>query len=272
MRKISMKNYDKNSHTFVVCAYQESPYLEECIQSLLNQTVKTTIVIITSTPNDYIKKIADKYKLSLLINSGKKGIAADWNFAIECVQTSLVTLAHQDDVYDKDYARMMINTLNRCEHPLIAFSDYSEIRNGKVVTTSKLLSVKRAMLMPMRLKRLWKNIGVRRMILALGNAICCPSVTLVKDNLQMPVFVNNMKSNIDWQAWETISKSEGEFVYIPVQLMKHRIHEASTTSELIEEKGRREEDLFMLRKFWPDWIASVIGWFYRSSEKSNKLK
>ena len=39
-------NKDINTnHTFAICAYKESPYLEECIQSLMNQTVKSDILI-----------------------------------------------------------------------------------------------------------------------------------------------------------------------------------------------------------------------------------
>ncbi len=44
-------------HTFVVLAYKESEYLEECIKSVLNQSLKTNVVIATSTPNDYIKNL-----------------------------------------------------------------------------------------------------------------------------------------------------------------------------------------------------------------------
>ena len=50
-------------HTFVVCAYKESEYLEECITSLLAQTVKSKIIVVTSTPNDYIQNLVKKYKL-----------------------------------------------------------------------------------------------------------------------------------------------------------------------------------------------------------------
>ena len=35
-------------HSFVICAYKESPFLEECIQSLEKQTVKSTIKMVTS--------------------------------------------------------------------------------------------------------------------------------------------------------------------------------------------------------------------------------
>ena len=63
-----------DEHTFAVCAYKESPYLEECIKSLKNQTIKSNILIATSTPNDYIKGIADKYAIPYYINEGEGGI------------------------------------------------------------------------------------------------------------------------------------------------------------------------------------------------------
>ena len=52
-----------NEHTFAVCAYKESPYLEECIESLKGQSVRSNILIATSTPNEYIKNIAEKNKI-----------------------------------------------------------------------------------------------------------------------------------------------------------------------------------------------------------------
>ena len=57
----------KKLHTFAVCAYKESPFLEECICSLLAQTVPADIVIATSTPNDYIDQIADTYNLPVIV-------------------------------------------------------------------------------------------------------------------------------------------------------------------------------------------------------------
>ena len=68
----------KQLHTFAVCAYKESPYLEKCIESLLSQTVKSNIMIATSTPNNYISSIAEKYELPLIVNPGEGGITQDW--------------------------------------------------------------------------------------------------------------------------------------------------------------------------------------------------
>ena len=55
------------NHTLVLCAYKESEFLEECLMSLLNQTVKADIVISTSTPNDYINGIASKYNIKVFL-------------------------------------------------------------------------------------------------------------------------------------------------------------------------------------------------------------
>ena len=55
-------------HTFVICAYKESPFLEECIISLKRQTVPSAIIMITSTPNEYITKLAEKYQIDLFVN------------------------------------------------------------------------------------------------------------------------------------------------------------------------------------------------------------
>ena len=266
-----MKVQKNDCHTFAVCAYGESEYLEECILSLLRQKRKSHILIATSTPNAHIQAIADKYDLPVYVNKGEKGLAGDWNFAYSCAKTSLVTLAHQDDRYYENYTEDVLAAAKICRHPLIVFTDYNELRNGKTVSSNRLLKIKRLLLTPLKWKAFWKSRFIRRRILSIGSAICCPAVTLVKENLGDFAFKNNMKSNIDWQAWEEISRKKGEFAYTAKAAMEHRIHEDSTTSELIEANGRREEDLYMFRKFWPGWIAGMIEKVYQNGEKSNEV-
>ena len=260
------------NHAFVICAYKESPYLEECIRSLMNQTVKSRILIATSTPNDYIQKLADKYRLELFMNQEKSSLAGDWNFALQLPDVQLVTIAHQDDIYFQDYLESVIHYYHESKSPIILFTDYYEIREGKIVKSNQLLRVKRLLLSPLRIRKLWSSRFVRRRILSMGSAICCPSVTLVKEKISGQVFRNNMKSNIDWQAWEELSWEKGDFVYISHPLMGHRIHEESTTSELLAQSARRKEDLYMYKKFWPGFVAEFIEYFYCKNERSNRIR
>ena len=76
----------KSQHTFVVLAYKESPFLEDCIKSVMNQQYNSDVVIATSTPNDFIDAIAKKYDLKVIARPEKdrgKGAASDFDFDIE---------------------------------------------------------------------------------------------------------------------------------------------------------------------------------------------
>ena len=55
----------KEKHTFVICAYKESAYLEECVKSLKEQKKESNIIMVTSTPNNYIKNICETYNVEL---------------------------------------------------------------------------------------------------------------------------------------------------------------------------------------------------------------
>ena len=261
-----MKN---NIHTFVVLAYKESEFLEECINSLLKQSIKTNIVIATSTMNNYIKNIAKKYNLNIIENNEKLGIGYDFDFAVNCVDTPLVTIAHQDDVYEKDYTKTIIKNYLKYKDSLIIFSDYFEIRDKKKVYSNKNLKIKRILLFPLLFKSLSKFKFIKRFCIRFGCAICCPSVTIVKDNCPKEIFSSKYRSNVDWQAWEKLSKLKGRFTYINIPLMGHRIHNESETSNVLRDNIRIEEDKRMFNKFWPKFISNILIKFYKKAEDSN---
>ena len=258
-------------HTFAICAYKESPYLEKCIKSVKSQTVSSDIILVTSTPNKYIFDLCSKYDIPYFINEGERGITQDWNFAYSKCKTPLVTITHQDDIYFKRYTEELIKAIGKAKDPLIFFTDYCEIRNGKKVKKNRLLKIKRIMLFPLRFSFFQKRIFVRRFILAFGSPICCPSVAYVRSNLPEVIFQNNFRTNEDWEAWERLSKLKGQFMYCSKILMGHRIHQDSETSNAIKETGRTQEDIVMYKKFWPAWMARFLSRLYKNSEKFNDI-
>ena len=129
-------------HTFVVLAYKESKDLVNCIKSVLDQEYKSDVVIATSTPNKYIRDIAKKYKLRLIINEKQKGIAYDFNFAVNCVDSDLVTIAHQDDIYERQYSKKILEMYEKNKNSSIIFTDYYELRENFRVYANKNLKIK----------------------------------------------------------------------------------------------------------------------------------
>lgn len=259
------------NHTFVILAYKESEFLEDCIKSVTNQTVNSNVVIATTTDNKFIRNLARKYKLEVIVGK-HTNIGGDFDFAVSCGNTDLVTVAHQDDIYEKDYAEMVVKEYTNYPNSLIIFSDYYEIRGTKHVQDNRNLKIKRILLKSLRNKNKSNKIKNKRRAIKLGNSICCPAVTFVRKNCPKDIFKSDYLCNVDWFAWEKLSKLKGNFIFINKSLMGHRISEASTTTDIINKGIRTKEDLEILCKFWPKWIAKIINKFYKNAEKSNSTE
>ena len=259
-------------HTFVICAYKESPYLEDCIESLKKQTVSSEIIMMTSTLNVHIEQVARKYNIPLYVREGASDIVLDWNYGYNKVLTPYLTIAHQDDIYLPDYTKHVLDEFKHSKKPLIFFSDYGELRGDEIVTKNRLLTVKRIMLIPLRWRVFFGNRFIRRRILSFGSPICCPSVAYARENLPQEVFKQGFRSNEDWEAWEKLSRLQGDFIYDKEILMYHRIHEESETSAIIQDNKRSDEDMEMYSKFWPKPIAKLLVNLYADGQKSNDLK
>lgn len=257
-----------SNHTFVICAYKESQFLEECIKSILNQNIRSNVIMATSTPNEHIKSLSEKYNIKLFINNGESGIGQDWNFGVSKTNTDYVTVAHQDDIYNEDYLDKIVTEINKENDFVIAFSDYNEIKNGIVIPLTINLKIKKILLKPLKIRG--KSKFCKKISLCFGSSICCPSVTLNTKILGKHPYKTELKSNLDWDTWYECSKYKGKFLYINKPLMKHRIHDESETSNLIGNNVRLEEDYQMFCKFWPKWFAKVLMKFYKKAIKTNE--
>ena len=261
---------EKSKHTFVVLAYKESEFLEECIKSVINQSYKSNVIIATTTDNQFIRNLANKYQLDVIVGK-HTSIGGDFDFAVNAGKTKLVTVAHQDDIYEYDYAKKVVDSYEKYQDSIIIFTDYYEIRNQDKVYSNLNLKIKRILLFPLKFRWTSRFKFFKRWVIRFGNGICCPAVTFVKNKCPKEIFQSNLQCNVDWFAWEKLSKINGRFIYIKDKLMGHRISESSTTSDIIRDGIRTKEDFQIYVKFWPKWIAKIFTHVYKNSEKSNDL-
>lgn len=248
-----------SKHTFAICAYKESEYLEECVKSVVNQEIKTNYLIATSTPNDKIKNIAEKYNIPYFVRDEKSDIQDDWNFAYNNAKTELVTVAHQDDLYEPNYTKEILR--NYTEDTLMYNTNYNPYKNGKVAQDSN-SKIKELLKIFVRNKTLSKIKFFKVMSLAFGNSINCPSVTYNKKKLGDSVFTSELKFALDWDTFLKIAKMKGRSLYIPKKLINYRIHDGATTKQFIVDNKRLNEDMIMFNKFWPKWVTKIIMKFY----------
>lgn len=255
-----------SQHTFVVLAYGESPFLEDCLSSLAAQTQKSTIIMVTSTPSAKIQQLAEKSGIHCRVNESSGGIADDWNFAMRSADTPFVTLAHQDDVYEAEYVERMLTAAQDTADALITFSDYAQL-NGNIKTqATPLLRIKKAILGGVFFGRI--AIGSRwakRLLLSFGCPICCPSVMYHRERLSRLTFDNSFEVNLDWKYWIDLALVEGGFVYVRRPLLTYRAHQATTTSGAIASGQRKDEDLRCFKLLWPRALAVILSRFYALS-------
>lgn len=262
---------NKSLHTFVILAYKESKYLEDCIKSVITQKYSSQVIIATTTPNKYIKNLAKKFKLKI-ITSKHTNIGGDFDFAKNCSNSDIVTIAHQDDIYDSTYSENIIKYFKKFPDSTIIFTDYYEIRNNKKELSNINLKIKRLLITPLRIKNISHIKFLKRLSIRFGDSISCPAVAYVTRNVPKNLFKSNYKSNVDWFAWEKLSRQEGRFVFINKKLMGHRISESTETTKIINSGERTNEDLEILNKFWPYPIAKLLSKLYKKSEELNTLK
>ncbi|MBU1109825.1 MAG: glycosyltransferase family 2 protein [Candidatus Riflebacteria bacterium] len=255
-------------HTFIVLAYKESPYLEECLQSLLNQTLKSNIIVATSTPSEYLEKICLQYSIQLRINlNAAKSISDDWNFAYQSAKSDFVTLAHQDDIYCKNYTKKI---LAGDVDFSIAFTDYYEIKGSNIVRLNLNLLIKRLLLFPFFFKSNISNSFIKKAVLAFGSPICCPSVTYNKKKIGDFNFNSDYGIDMDWLAWLELADIKANFKYIKQPVVCHRIHDESETSNGLQDNRRQSEDLAVFQQIWGKRLGSYLARIYSYSYKSNR--
>ncbi|RJP80143.1 MAG: glycosyltransferase family 2 protein [Desulfobacteraceae bacterium] len=263
-----MKSSSK--HSFVILAYQQSPYIEECIDSLKNQTVKSEIIIITSTPSQFLRNLAKKHDVPLFLNNGTSGIAADWTFAYNCTKTDYVTLAHQDDIYMPGYSEACLKSAVSHKNSLIVFTDYIELVNRKTRDNNLLLNVKRLILLIFYTFR--ENLSsytFKKMLFLLGNPICCPTILYNRKNIGNFVFDNSFSMNLDWAASLKLVGMKGDFVYVKKKLLIRRIHGESESTNALKNNIRQEEDQRLFEQFWPKPVVKIILKLYSLAYRSN---
>ena len=271
-------------HAFVICAFGKSPYLENCIRSLLRQTAPSEIYIATSTPSEHIRRLARKYGLPLWVRQGESGIREDWLFAWRegGKRKRLITIAHQDDCYCRDYAKTVLAMYERYPDMTLFCSDYvtlktreSRMADGtyypvqtRICAGDLVRLVKKLLRLPLRFRFYANRTWVKKSALIFGNSICCPSCTYNYSLIGDHMFDSGYSFALDWENLLSLAERPGRFVCVEEPLIAYRVHSGAATKKCIEDHRREADEASMFRRLWPDWMASLLMRFCKQSYKA----
>jgi hypothetical protein len=216
-------------------------------------------------------QLSQKYGIRTITNQRSRGIASDWSFAYNSIDTQYVTLAHQDDLYHPEYTDECLSLAERYPDTLITFTDYIELFDNNQRGLTVNMAVKKGiLLMFYPFSRRLTSHTLRRRMLALGSPIPCPSVMFNRARIGGFDFSDDFSVNMDWEAWIRLSHMAGSFLYVNKKLMTHRIHGESQTSKGIANETRQREDNVLFGRLWPRVIANALSRLYSLSYISNR--
>lgn len=262
-----MKDVSKY-HTFAICAYGESPFLEECILSLLAQSVKSDIIMCAPESTPFLTRISEKYKIPLYIRYSTADIRDDWNFAYDNSKTKYVTLAHQDDLYHAKFTEETLKTMLKYKKPLFCVTDYLPIKLVALPQRDINCRIRHFLRSPLKIKFLSDKPLIKRAILAFGNSLCCPTVTYNKALLGDTIFKSQLHYDIDWDTFYLLGQRDGSIAYVDKTLAYYRIHNGATSKEFITNHKRMRDDEIMFSKFWPKPIVDFLMRMYKEAYKN----
>jgi len=211
-----------DSVSILICAYNTSKYIEDCLRSCFAQTYKNIKIILYndgSTDNTdfvinrFIEKLndVDKSKIKYIKGFKNIGTSNSRNILLENINTEYACWLDSDDVMSKDRVEFCLRYLQENNDIDIVYSNMAIIRGSRKLISKKI------------------NVSVYSTFSTLKHNTNC-ATGFFKKHLKSYKFLSDIKhggEDVLW-IWD-ILRSGCKFGYIDLDLYEYRKHDESTS-------------------------------------------
>jgi glycosyltransferase involved in cell wall biosynthesis len=123
-----------NDVTAVIPCYNDGPYIQEAVDSLLNQTiVPDKIIIVDDGSNVLTRSIIQKinHPIISIIYQENLGVAAARNNAISKVETTFVLTLDADDIFEPTFIEKALAAIKTVSNIVAVCCHYKKFKNKK---------------------------------------------------------------------------------------------------------------------------------------------
>lgn len=118
----------------IIPVYNVEPYLKQCFDSVVNQTLKNIEIIIVSDGPESCNKICEEYAAKdsriKIIHDVKKGLGGARNAGMKIAQGKYIYFIDSDDFIDLDYLEKMVKALEDNNVDIVINNKVLEYTNG----------------------------------------------------------------------------------------------------------------------------------------------
>lgn len=212
--------------SIALCTYNGAAYLHQQLDTLVNQTYTNIEIVVVddcSTDDTYVilADYAAKYpQLKLYQNTTNLGYIKNFEKAISLTRGDMIALADQDDIWDADKIRLMVEGMGDnilLYHDSEFINDQGNLLNKKVSDIRNFYA------------------GNDSRVFLFENCVSGHCMLFKRDLLAYLEGFNKIVIHDWWLVY--IACSVGNISYIPQVLVKYRQHQKASTNILRMDKG-----------------------------------
>ncbi|GHT52317.1 hypothetical protein AGMMS49982_12220 [Bacteroidia bacterium] len=236
-------------------AYKQVDYLKRCLDSIKNQThTDYEAVISDDSPNDDIKNLIAQYSdLPIVYHKNPEALGSpeNWNQAMRLASGEYIKIMHHDDWFASSSSlQQYVELLDKHPEAIFGFSACNDI--GTLNQTIPHHSAN------FQLKRLRKEPD----ILALGNFIGAPSVTIFRNHLNI-FFDKQLIWFVDIEFYIRLLRKQPDFAYTSKELVYIGRNENQISNQCKNNKDLKKKE----KKYFFSKLDIKYGIFYAKCYK-----
>ena len=124
--------------SIIVPVYNTAPYLDKCIESLVNQIYKDLeIILVDDCSNDGSADLIDQWtkkdnRIRIVHKERNSGVSETRNIALKMAQGDFIGFVDSDDWIEPDYYSEMVKLLDQTDADVV-FAGYSRIEESRTI-------------------------------------------------------------------------------------------------------------------------------------------
>lgn len=217
--------------SIIMPAYNVSAFIEDSIDSVLNQTYTNwELIVVDDGSTDQTLSILKKYSGLVTVLQHpcgvNRGVSLSRKLGIDHAKGKYIAFLDADDFFEPDKIEIQVELLEGNPKVVLCHTAINQISG--IETSFNCQS--------------WFNFENKVVVYdykktqnyLMFNPICNSSVTIRSDIIKnIPFSGKQIYQFEDWLTW-TLAAEFGDFLFTPRQLLNYRIHSESATSEVLE--------------------------------------
>jgi len=243
--------------SIIVSCYNQAPYIDEALDSILNQTYQNWECIIvndgsTDDTEDIVSKWLNKDARFQYIASTNKGVSNARNIGIEKAVGTYVLPLDGDDIFGTDYVELGLSEFNK--HPDLKVVYCKAEKFG--TETGK-----------------WELPDFSLEKLRFVNMIFCSAIFKKEDWKSINGYDVNMIHGLeDWEFWIALLKDGGQVKQLDYIGFYYRIKEKSRQADLNSSTDKIEMMCAYISEKHADFYINHLGSFHKFHKEYLHLK